>query len=143
MSHYTTTELQVKDQEAFIDALIECWNDARGIKLTREDIEVHDAPQNLYGYQGDMRSQKANLIIRKSKVGSAANDIGFHIKDGKCTAYISEYDQHSYTKKWQKKVMQTYSENTITKKAGLKRLKTETFVNAEGKKVVRVIHQRY
>lgn len=142
MSHYTTTELQVKDPASFVEALLECWQDANGKQLTRADIEIHDTPQNLRGYMGDTREQRANIIIRKSKVGAASNDIGFLVQDGKCTAFISEYDKSRYSPKWQKSVMREYSQRTVTKKAGLKKLKTETFINAEGKKVVRVIHQR-
>lgn len=143
MSHYTTTDMQVKDMETFIDSLLACWKDANGKQLTRENIEVHDKPQNLVGYMGDTRDQKANLIIRKNNVGGASNDIGFLVKDGVCTAFISEYDSSKYSNKWRKSVMQTYSQATVVKKAGLKRLKTETFTRADGKKVVRVIHQRY
>ena len=69
MSHYTTCELEIKDREAFIDALIELWSKARGIPLTREMIEVHDEPVNLIGYGGDTRDQKANIVIRKKNVG--------------------------------------------------------------------------
>jgi len=120
MSHYTTTELVVNDVNSFVDAIVECWESARGHKITREDVEVLDEPDHLYGFQNDRRDQKANVIIRRDKVGNASNDIGFMIKDGKATAFISEFDSSKYSQKWQGKVKQRYSIN-VTKKAAIKK----------------------
>ena len=117
MSHYTTTELEVKDLDAFVDALVQCWSDARGKTILREDIEIHETPTNLVGYMGDKREQLANVIIRKNNVGGSSNDIGYMVNDGKATAYISEFDQSKYTQSWQKKVKQRYAMNVATKAA--------------------------
>jgi Protein of unknown function (DUF1257) len=121
VSHYTQCKLAVKDQEAFIDALIANWESARGLKLDRSMIEIHEQPANLYGYQGDKREQTANLIIRRNHVGGASNDIGYMIKDGECTELISEFDRGSgYGLEWSKKVKKTYAVNVV-KKAAVKK----------------------
>lgn len=40
-------------------------------------------PQPLYGYQGDLRSDSAHVIVRRAHLGRASNDIGFlHQEDG-------------------------------------------------------------
>jgi hypothetical protein len=38
--------------------------------------KVNDVAQNLYGYLGDKREQKAHIIIPRSQITSASNDIG-------------------------------------------------------------------
>lgn len=134
MSHYTTVDLEVKDLECFINALLQSWP----TPLTKEEIEVHGEPQNLYGYQGDIRDQRANIIIRRKQVGRLSNDIGFLVKDGKMTAYISEFDQKRYSSKWLNTVRQNYSINTVEKTAQRKGLRTQRFVNEQGKTVIRV-----
>ena len=55
---------------------------------------IYDSPQKLRGYKGDLRIQKAEIIIPKSQISRASNDIGFNRgKNGKYTLYISEYDE--------------------------------------------------
>jgi len=135
MSHYTTTELEVKDIDSFVEALVECWPMARGLEISKKDIEIHDEPVNLVGYMGDNRDQKANIVIRRKNVGSASNDIGFLVKDGKATAYISEFDNGAgYKQKWQNRVKQQYAINVTKKAAKQKGYKvTETWVDGKCK----------
>jgi hypothetical protein len=78
-------------------------------------VEVHQTPQTLYGYQGDVRAQKAHIIIRREHVGSYANDIGFERQpDGSYRAWISEFDQTRtsggtrYDDKWLGQLKQAY-----------------------------------
>lgn len=60
-------------------------------------VEVHDTPQALYGYSGDKRNEKANVIIRRNNTGvGASNDVGFVLgPDGSYKAIVSEYDQNA------------------------------------------------
>jgi len=84
-----------QDEAALIDALLETGNWAR------HQIEIHSPPQNLFGYRGDKRSQKAHIIIRRKHVGSASNDLGFvRGENGNYEAIISEYDSSKYGKAW-------------------------------------------
>lgn len=95
MSRYCTVETQFIDGDALVAALIETGN------WTAEQIEIHTDPQNLFGYGGDRRAQKAHIIIRRKYVGSASNDIGFIQKEDETyEAIISEYDSRRYGKKW-------------------------------------------
>lgn len=101
MSHYVDIETEIQNQEALVRAL-----ERLGFK---NKIEIHTTSQNLYGYQGDLRKQKANVIIRKKYVGRAANDIGFEkTSEGRFIAHISEYDHGKYGEKWQKKLFTYY-----------------------------------
>jgi len=95
MSRYCTVKTQFKDEAALVDALMETG------EWTRQQIEVHQVPQHLFGYRGDQRPETAHVIIRKKHVGSASNDIGF-VKDdeGSYAAIISAYDRGRYGEQW-------------------------------------------
>lgn len=121
MSEFVECETKIKDRKALVDALIE-------IGWKREQIEVHDEAHHLYGYQGDRRKQKANVIIRRQHIGGSSNDIGFLKKpDGSYEAIISEYDRGLNTPKsretggfneqWVKNLTGTYAEKLYIRKA--------------------------
>jgi hypothetical protein len=59
------------------------------------------AGDQLEGYQGDKRKERAHIILPRKQVGGAANDIGFvRGADGKFSATISAYDQGRHDAKW-------------------------------------------
>jgi hypothetical protein len=102
--------MQIKDTKALVKAL-----ERMGFK---DKIEVYDKAENLYGYQNDIRKDKAHVILRRKYVGSSSNDIGFERnKDGLFVAHISEFDQGTgqyaghegrYGKTWQNKLFAFY-----------------------------------
>lgn len=47
----------------------------------------------LYGYLGDERKERAQLVIRRKHIGSASNDLGFMRTAEGYIPIISEYDQ--------------------------------------------------
>ena len=107
MSHYVELTTQIKDRKALVSAL-----ERMGFK---DKVEVHDTAQNLYGYQGDVRPQKAHVIIRRQHIGPSSNDVGYEKgSDGFFRAHISEFDSakgayHTRTDavctdEWQEKV---------------------------------------
>ena len=102
MSHYVNVKTQIKDQAILVKALVRMGFENK--------VEVHDTAQNLIGYQGDTRKQKADVIIRRKHVGSASNDIGFEKQeDGFYRAHISEYDSSiGYNDDWTKKLFTYY-----------------------------------
>ena len=113
MSHYTHLEVQIKDQDALVEALC----DVQG--WTKEQIEVHNEPTALYGYHGDKRKDLAHVVIRRKYIGGSSNDIGFFRKaDGTFEAIISDFDRSSmgYNEKWIGKLMQHYGASVTTKK---------------------------
>jgi len=114
MSHYVQCQTQLRDLHGLLAALQEMgW--------TREEIEVHEVPAPLYGYQGDIRPERAEVVIRRQHVGHASNDIGFARQaDGTYTAIISEYDQRTrgrhgpYDRAWLGKLTQAYATHLLT-----------------------------
>lgn len=80
------------------------------VGFTDAQIEVHDKSTNLYGYRGDKRPDKANVIIRRKNVGCASNDLGFELQeDGTYRAIISDYDKRRYNDQWMARVNQGYA----------------------------------
>lgn len=101
MSHFTRIRTQLRDAQVLAEALH---------AVGHEHVEVHDQPQTLYGYQGDARPEKAEVVIRREHVGRSSNDIGFaRGQDGSFEAIISEYDRRKYDKGWLTKLTHSYS----------------------------------
>ena len=109
MSHFTTIKTQIKDSTALVKALADV-----GFKT----VEVHETPQHLYGFQGDVRSDTAEIIIRRQYIGAASNDIGFQRQtDGTFQAIISEYDRHQYSQTWLHTLTQRYGYHQLLETA--------------------------
>ena len=86
MSHFVECQTEFRDPLALVAALVECG-------LEESQTEVHPEAVPLYGYQGDVRPQKAHIVIRRQHVGPAANDVGWERQaNGTYPAWISEYD---------------------------------------------------
>lgn len=101
MSHYLDLETCMTDENALVKALG---------RMGYINVETHTSPTNLYGYQGDMREQKANVIVRRLHVGPAANDLGWQkTTEGTYKANISEYDSRRHDEAWQKKLATYYN----------------------------------
>ena len=87
MSHYAVIQTEFKYKDCLIAALKEIY----GSKA----VEVYEKPVNLIGYQGDIRKQKAHIVVRRKYIGPVSNDLGF-LKDGETDYYsmiISDYDR--------------------------------------------------
>ncbi|MCB9867740.1 MAG: DUF1257 domain-containing protein [Phycisphaerales bacterium] len=71
----------------------------------------------LYGYQDDVREQRAHIVIRRQHVGTAANDVGWERQaDGTYRAWISEYDgRHRFNSEFQNRIKQEYAYQVITR----------------------------
>jgi len=101
MSHYSEVQIEFTDEGSLVAAL--------GRLGFKGKVEVHQTPQVLYGYQGDVRPQKAHIIIRREHVQAYANDIGFERQaNGSYRAWISEYDQKQYNDAWLGRLKQAY-----------------------------------
>lgn len=109
MSHFTTIRTQLRDVDALLKALAD---------LGFQQVERHAAPQYLYGFQGDVRPETAEVIIRRQHVGGASNDIGFQQQaDGTYQAIISEYDRHQYSQQWVNTLTQRYGYHQLMQTA--------------------------
>ena len=81
-------------------------------------VEVHQEPQQLCGYHGDLRSQRAHVIVRRQYVGRASNDLGFvKSSDGTYRAIISDFDKGRHNDAWMLKLTDSYSEHGVVKQA--------------------------
>ena len=106
MSEFHLVKLDCKDKSIILKSLKE---------MGYEPIE-HSNSANLYGFQGDKRSQKAHIIIPRKQVGRASNDVGFELNEnGEYTLHISEYDIEAKTFK-QELFNQLYKKHTILNK---------------------------
>jgi len=122
MSHYVDIETNICDGEALVRAL-----ERVGFK---GQVEVHEIAQALYGYQGDRRQQKANIILRREHVGSASNDIGFELMEsGRYRSHISEFDQSKYGQEWQDKLNTYYGVEKAKKEYEVRNIKYEEDVD--------------
>ena len=64
----------------------------------------------LSGYQGDARQETAQIVVRRSQIGSSSNDLGFAWNGKAFTPIISEYDAKAVlTKKWRDELQAMYS----------------------------------
>ena len=109
MSRFCQVETQFKNKDALVSALNE---------MGYTHVEVHDEAQYLYGYQGDVRDDVANIIIRRQYVGGSSNDLGFvKTEDGTYKAVISEYDRHRHNDQWLNKLKCSYGFHVIQRQA--------------------------
>ncbi|MGB3518746.1 MAG: DUF1257 domain-containing protein [Leptolyngbya sp. DLM2.Bin15] len=101
MSHFSAIKTQIKSADALLQALAD---------LGFRTVEHHTTAQPLYGYQGDRRSQTAEVIVRRKHLGHLSNDLGFKRQaDGTYQAIISDYDRgHDYGQDWLNQLTQRY-----------------------------------
>jgi hypothetical protein len=102
--------------------------------------EISPDGLSLYGYLGDERPEKANIVIRRQQLNSASNDIGFaRDANGVYRALISEYDRGiGFDDAWLGRVAQTYKERqtmAIAKAKGYRFLGRQVVETQAGKKV--------
>jgi hypothetical protein len=124
-----------------IDLLIE----ALEAQFGKGRVEVHDKPVNLYGYRGDVRSQKAHIVVRRHHVGPSANDVGYEINDdGSITEHVSEYDRGStFTEPKRNVVARQYAEGVVGRAAKSKKWKTVSREEQGGKIVMRMRRKKW
>jgi len=114
-------EVCIKDEETLLETLAEYGFDSA-------KVEVHESPVSLVGYQGDSRSQKAHVVIRRRYITGSSNDVGFvKQEDGSYKAWVSDYDKScSLGKKIaNKEFFQSYAKNRTIKWAHQKKAATE------------------
>jgi hypothetical protein len=101
LSHFTTIRTKLIAQDHLLSALGD---------LGFNDVESHATPSRLFGYEGDARSELAEIIIRRKYIGPLSNDIGFaKSTDGTFQAIISEFDRSKYSHSWLQKVQHRYA----------------------------------
>lgn len=105
MSHYTKIQTKIVDCDALLKALAE-----RGFAA----VENHAEPVSLFGYEGDLRPEVANVVIRRRFISAVSNDIGFLRKaDGSFEAIISDYDLEILGQDWLRRLCQSYAYHAV------------------------------
>jgi hypothetical protein len=108
MSDFTTIRTEFISGECLLAALRD---------LGFNVIEYHAIPSHLFGFQGDLRPECAEIIIRRQHIGRLSNDIGFKKSaDGPFEAIISQFDRAVYSSSWLQKLRLRYAYHA-TKKA--------------------------
>lgn len=107
MSAYKKIECDIVDKDSLLEAL----------ELLDLEAEVHENPINLKGYRGDVRNEKAHIVIDKQQVNKftgASNDIGFlwNEAENKYEFIVSEYDQRF---KMDQRIIQAYVKVVLEK----------------------------
>jgi hypothetical protein len=130
MSKYGQTTTAIRDVNELVDALCDTG------KWTRNQIEVTESPCHLYGYHGDVRSETAEVIIRRKHIGSLSNDIGFKRNaDGTFGAIVSDYDRSiGYGNGWLKKVEVNYADRHTRNMAAKQGFKFSGVKTVNGKR---------
>jgi hypothetical protein len=130
MSKYQQLKTVLGEEHFLLEALLDCGYDP---EVSREGL-------SLYGYLGDERPEKANIVIRRRQLNSASNDIGF-VRDanGLYRALISEYDRGiGFDDAWLGRIAQTYKERqtmAVAKAKGYRFLGRQVVETQAGKKV--------
>jgi hypothetical protein len=100
MSAYKKIECEIVDKKSLLDAL-----NSLGFNPV-----CYTEPEQLTGYKGDKRDEKAHIIIPKEQVNhftGASNDIGFlwDAENKKYELIVSDYDQ---AHKMHDRIIQSY-----------------------------------
>ena len=102
MSKYEEFHTVIVDETYLIEAL----------QQLGYNPETHRSGASLFGYMGDERPERAHVVIRRSQLDSASNDIGFaRDESGQYRAVISDYDRGiGFDDGWIGRVAQAYKE---------------------------------
>ena len=130
MSKYAELRTTLTDERYLVEALRELGYEP----------EVCREGRPLVGYLGDERAERAQIILRRSKLDSASNDIGF-ARDGSGVyqAVISEYDRGiGFDDAWLGRLAQVYKERqtmAVAKAKGYVFKSREVVDTLQGKKI--------
>ena len=108
MSAYTLINTQLMSDKFLMRALAD---------VGFNDVELHEKPQTLVGFEGLDREQRAEIIIRRRHLGGASNDLGFsRNSDGRFTAIVSDFDRARFGGAWLMKLTQRYAYHVTREK---------------------------
>jgi hypothetical protein len=100
VSHFTRVSTRLRDPQLLVEALAAVGYD---------QVEAHETAQTLYGYRGDARPERAEVVVRREHIGRASNDIGFVRRpDGSFEAVISSFDRGRHGEAWLAELTQAY-----------------------------------
>ena len=89
MSEYLEVETVMQDKNCLVSALEQIYGTG--------NVEVYNEARQLEGFHGDLRHQRAHIIVRRKFVGNASNDLGFELINGNYRMRISQFDKGNPT----------------------------------------------
>ena len=112
MSHFTRLRVKIADAQCLVAALATLGLEA----------EILHEPMFVRSYVGEATEQKANVVLRREKMGNNCSDIGWMIQDGEAECHADEYYNSRIRalgglQEFFKKVAQEYSVEVIKKQA--------------------------
>lgn len=88
MSKYKEIKTEFRNEKSLMKALEDIGYPAEKLEISQDKKPTIQ----LVGYHGDLRPERASIVIRRKYVGGWSNDVGF-MWDGKTfQAIVSEYD---------------------------------------------------
>lgn len=133
MSLYCEIETEFRDEDVLVRSLQELGFEGK--------VEQHARAVPLEGYEGVMRAQKANVILRRKHLNSYANDIGFvRGTDGRFTLIVSEWDRaNTFGEDVQARLKRAYLEKAAVKEYGMRGYHVkQRVVHEDGRVVLRI-----
>ena len=112
MSAYLTLLTPMTDRQCLLEALADLGFDS-------SKVEVHAQPVPLVGFEGNLRGQTADLVIRRQLVGQASNDLGFRATPTGYQLIVSDYDQRAYGQQWLSRLHARYETHFAAKQSRL------------------------
>lgn len=104
-------ELNITDQQMLVATLLEDMTFQKQVGGAETLVESHEEPVHLFGYEGELRPETGEVVVRRQFIGDFANDLGFkRRKSGNFRPIISEYDAHYYNASWIETLSQKYGE---------------------------------
>lgn len=68
----------------------------------------------LHGYRGDVRQQRAQVVVDRQQIGRLSNDLGFAWNGRAFTPIISDYDAGGkLNEEWRQKLQATYAKLAV------------------------------
>ena len=138
MSKFVQGQLEIKSESALIDALTQIFG-KNSVEVTEKGKTEH-----LYGYMNDKRTEKADVIVRRSHVdkisGGSSNDLGFiRQENGSLKMIVSEYDKSkSIDERINTKYSEIVIERTIKKLKSTERFKILSKSREDGSLVIKI-----
>lgn len=97
---------------------------------------------SMYGYQGDLRQDQADIVIRRQNVGHVSNDLGFvRNEDGAVTCIISAFDMGAGGKKRLDEIKQQYAVEFVHRQARRIGATVKQDRQADGTVVMRLVRR--
>ncbi len=137
MSKYRKIETQFKSEETFRQALADVCREFGVV------YESHEVAENLIGYVGKTRKEKAEYIIRRKHLGRQSNDLGFaRTEDGTIEAIISNFDNVRKARKILNRVTQRYARLQVEKMARARGMRVEEIQTSDGSIRLRLVGRK-